>query len=167
MAAWECVCSTQDVDLLIGLEATEPDLVLRALQEAGLRPKRQPALVSVGPSRFMQLVYEPPGTFTDLPVDLLLAESEYQRQALSRRTPVRLEGMDRDLFVVSCEDLILLKLLAGRIRDKADVAALLEANRSDLDFGYLGDWVPRLAVVSEWEEAWQGAFPGEPLPGRP
>jgi hypothetical protein len=107
LSAWECVCSTLDMELLIGLESIDADRILATLQAAGLRPKRHPAVVSVGPSRFMRLVYEPPGTHTELPVDLLFAETAYQRQALTRRMPVRLEGMDRDLAVLSCEDLIL------------------------------------------------------------
>jgi hypothetical protein len=58
-------------------------------------------------------------------------------------------------------------LIAARIRDRADVMALLEANRSDLDFGYLVSWIAPLGVASEWAEAWQGAFPTEPVPGSP
>jgi Nucleotidyl transferase AbiEii toxin, Type IV TA system len=166
LSAWEYTRSTKDVDLLIGLASTSPDAVLRALQQVGVKPKRHPVITEVGPSRFMQLIYEPPGTFTDVPVDLLFAESDYQRQALARRLPIQLPAMGRDLFVVSCEDLILLKLLAGRIRDTADVVALLEANRSALDFDYLADWIPRLAVGPEWDEVWRRGFPGEPPPVR-
>src|SRR5437773_10387743 len=81
LSAWEYVRSTQDVDLLIDLESVSPENLLRVLEQAGLRPVRQPPILTVGPSRFLQLWYEPPGSYVDLQVDLLFAESEFQRAA--------------------------------------------------------------------------------------
>jgi predicted nucleotidyltransferase len=66
--------------------------------------------------------------------------------------------------VVSCEDLIVLKLLAWRILDRVDVAELLKANRSALDFAYLGAWIRDRKLEQRFAEAWNDAFPGEPSP---
>lgn len=56
------------------------------------------------------------------------------------------------------------KLLAGRILDRVDAAALLRANRSLLDFDYLMRWSGRLSLTAVLAEVWNDAFPTEPFP---
>ena len=70
-------------------------------------------------------------------------------------------GGDDTVDMLACEDLILHKLLAGRIIDLADAAALLRANRETLDLGYLRSWAARLDLTGHLAEVWQEAFPGE------
>jgi hypothetical protein len=164
LAVWKHVRLTQDVDILVGLGQFAADGVLNRLEKAGFRPKRQPPIQQLGPLRVLQLLYEPPQAFLETQVDLLFADSEYHRQALARSSPARLEGLDIEIAVLSCEDLILHKLVAGRIIDKADTANLLRINRSILDLNYLLGWISRLSLTSEWSEVWQEAFPGEPAP---
>ena len=77
---------------------------------------------------------------------------------------MQLPGIDLALYVLSCEDLILHKMLAGRIIDRIDVATLLRLNRTSMDFGYLQGWIIRLALSSEWSEIWREAFPAETPP---
>ena len=69
-----------------------------------------------------------------------------------------------DVAVVSCEDLIVLKLFAGRILDRVDVAELLRANRDALELGYLTGWIHQLTLERPFSEAWNDAFPGDALP---
>ncbi len=161
VAFWKHPRATRDVDLLVDFGSADPELVLRSLEQTGFRRKRSNALLHVGPHRFMQLTYQPPGAAVEVPVDLLLAESEYQKQALARRVPARLPDEEVEIAVLSCEDLILHKLLAGRILDRGDVISLLPVNRATLDLAYIRDWVNRLGVTREWTECWQQAFPGE------
>jgi hypothetical protein len=165
LSVWKHVRATQDVDLLVNVEASNVDHVLKLLQTAGMRPKRHPPVLPLGPLLLIQLLYEPPGTFMDAQVDLLLADAEYPKQALARRVAAHLPGLDVAIYVLACEDLILHKLLAGRIIDRIDGAALLRLNRASLDLGYMQKWVLRLALDAEWSEIWSEAFPGEALPG--
>ena len=164
LAAWRHVRATRDVDLLIGVPDADVEILLATLTSAGLRPKHQPPLISLGSLQILQLLYEPPGSYLDLQVDLLLAQSDYHRQALERRTPTRLAALDFDLDVLACEDLILHKLLAGRLVDRADAAMLLRANRAGLDLAYLLDWTRTLSLEAELSEVWKEAFPGEAMP---
>jgi hypothetical protein len=53
-----------------------------------------------------------------------------------------------DAAVISPEDLILMKLLANRPRDRADVADLLLVV-GEVDGAYLGSWAARLGVERE------------------
>jgi hypothetical protein len=164
LAAWRHVRATRDVDLLIGVPDDDVEILLSTLTSAGLRPKHQPPLISLGSLQILQLLYEPPGAYLDLQVDLLLARSDYHRQALARRTPTRLASLDFDLDVLACEDLILHKLLAGRLVDRADAAMLLRVNRADLDLEYLLGWTTMLSLGGELAQIWGEAFPGAAMP---
>ena len=82
---------------------------------------------------------------------------------MQRRIPVQLPDLDVQVAVLTCEDLILHKLLAGRIIDRADAAALLRANRESLDLGYLRRWATQTGTPPELTEVWGEAFPGESL----
>ncbi|HVA46546.1 MAG TPA: hypothetical protein VNH11_09245 [Pirellulales bacterium] len=164
LASWKYVRATRDVDLLVGLEGRSVDELLAELRAAGVRPRRQPAVTSLGRLRLIQCVYEPPDAFMDLQVDLLLAECPYQLQALARRVPQQLAGLNVPVFVLACEDLILHKLLAGRIIDRVDCASLIRLQRENLDWAYLRSWADTLSVADGLREAWHETFPGEELP---
>lgn len=165
LASWKYVRATRDVDLLVGLEGKSEDELLGQLHAAGIRPRRQPAVASLGRLRIVQCVYEPPDAFLDLQIDLLLAECPYQHQALTRRVPAQLAGLDVAVFVLACEDLILHKLLAGRIIDRVDCVSLLRLQRENLDWAYLRQWAQHLSVMDDLKEVWREAFPADELPG--
>ncbi len=108
--------------------------------------------------------HEPPETFVDVQVDLLLAKTAYQKHVLSRRVSVPAAILGMDVDVLSCEDLIIFKLLAGRIIDRADAAALLRANRSSIDTDDLLKWIDNHDLSADFAEIWDEAFPGESPP---
>ena len=99
-----------------------------------------------------------------LQVDLLFADSEYSRAVLDRRVPIDIPDVPSQLFMLTCEDLILHKLLAGRVIDDADIIALLQLNRSSLDWLYLGTWSAKLHHRERLTELWRRAFPTESPP---
>jgi hypothetical protein len=160
VSAWKHVRNTQDVDLLIHLGDIGVDSLIELLQRAGVRAKHRPPIIDLGSVRIIQLLYEPPDVFLDIQIDLLLAESEYHQRAITRRVAAQIDDLDIDINILSCEDLLIHKLIAGRIIDRADAASLLRLHRSSLDFAYLSQWVSQLALGSEWAEIWHEAFPG-------
>lgn len=166
MAAWRYARATRDVDVLIALGGTALDDVLRTLRQAGMRPRRSPPVTPLGPLDVLQLLYEPPDAFVDVQVDVLLARPGFAAESLARRVPVRLPGLDLELAVLSCEDLVLHKLQSGRIIDLADCAALLRANRGSLDEAYLSGTAERHGLSSDLarvrKEAMRG---GQESPG--
>jgi hypothetical protein len=161
VAVWQHPRATRDVDLLVHLGPADLDSVLEALGQAGFRPKREPPVLTLGRLRILQMLHTPPGTFVDFQVDLLLADCEYQREALARRVAMSLPGFDVPLQVLSCEDLILHKLIAGRILDRADVVALLRANHDTLDLAYIRSWAERLQVTAHWDASQREALSKE------
>ena len=164
MAAWRYVRATKDIDLLIGLGSNDVGQLLERFAEAKIRCKGDAPLASLGQLDVIQLLYEPPETFLEIQIDVLIGKSEYYQRALQRRLATRLPELDIEIAVLTCEDVILHKLLAGRIIDRADAAALLRANRESLDLDYLLQWSKEEGVFSGLTEAWNEAFPGGPQP---
>jgi hypothetical protein len=169
LAAWNHPRFTQDVDLLLALPDTKREAVVATFLDAGFFCKNEgtPRWISLGGIEVLQLFYEPPDTFMDFRLDLLAAQSDYHLGILKRRVPVTLPIVDRELAVVSCEDMLILKLLAGRIIDRADAATLLRRNRERLDNEYLLKWIRAHGLRSQLAEIWDEAFPGERPPDIP
>jgi hypothetical protein len=164
MAAWKYVRATRDVDVLIAIARERLDSLLVELRQAAVRPKRDPPLTALGRLDVVQLLYQPPETFVEIQIDLLVAQSPYYTTALQRRVATELPHLDIPIAVLACEDLVLHKLLAGRIIDRADAAALLRANRESLDLDYLLRWTANLELGRGLAQVWSEAFPEEPCP---
>lgn len=75
LAVWSHPRSTHDVDILIYLDEERVDEALEALANAGARFRRQPPVVSLGDVDLVQALYEPPKTFLEIQIDVLLARS--------------------------------------------------------------------------------------------
>jgi hypothetical protein len=83
-------------------------------------------------------------------VDVFLAESSYQEEILARRRREEIDNLP--VWFVSVEDLILLKLLASRARDIADVGDIL-FTQGQLDQAYMRRWAQSLGVLDTLEKA--------------
>lgn len=164
LASWGRIRATRDVDVLMAVEPEAVNATIALLRQHGFKPKKHPPIATVGEHRFVQFLYTPPDEFYEVQVDLLLAETALQKSAISRRVQASLPGVARPVDVLNCEDLILFKLIAGRIIDRADAAMLLRENRDAIDFPYLNAWIGDLKLHAEYAEIWEEAFPGETLP---
>lgn len=74
-------------------------------------------------------------------VDVLVAETEYQEVALDRAV----DG------VLTVEDVIVHKLLAGRPRDRDDISSILATGRP-IDEAYVLRWAEAWGVEERWAE---------------
>lgn len=79
-------------------------------------------------------------------IDVLLADSEYLRTALERRRQILLGEVS--VPIVTVEDLIVLKTLAGRLQDQADLEKIkLRQDDLDVDWRYVDEWKVKLGLV--------------------
>jgi hypothetical protein len=79
-------------------------------------------------------------------IDMLLADSEYLQTALSRRRRILLG--DLPVSILTLEDLILLKTLAGRLQDQADLEKIrLRQDELHVDWTYVGEWKAKLGLA--------------------
>ncbi|XZE20380.1 DUF6036 family nucleotidyltransferase [Pirellulaceae bacterium SH449] len=76
-------------------------------------------------------------------VDIFLEETEFQRSIMSRRQLVEFEG--RNLWFVTPEDLVLLKLIAFRPRDLGDISDIIFV-QGELDEKYMRHWASKLGI---------------------
>ena len=131
--------ATADLDLTIEVEPSSlPDFVA-ALGRSGFRA-RFPDLDFITATRVIPVVHLESG----LPIDLVLAGPGLEQRFLDEVVKVPLGR--RNIPVLSPENLVVTKLLAGRPKDLEDIRELV-ARRADLDH-------PRIeAVLREVEAA--------------
>lgn len=79
-------------------------------------------------------------------VDLFLAESRFQKSLIQRRIQAEVEGIIA--YIASPEDLILLKVIAGRPRDLGDIQDILLVQGA-LDEVYMQHWADELGVQAQ------------------
>lgn len=162
MSAWNHLRYTRDVDFLVQVDESKIDELISTAGAAGFQPKRWPPILQIDDQQIVQFDYLPPEGLLPFRLDILFAGSPFQQEALQRRVDKELPLLDHPVQVLQPEDLILLKLYAGRVIDRADAAMLLRENREAIDFAYLLDWVRRQHLDAEYAEIWGEAFPGEP-----
>lgn len=141
---------THDVDFTIAIErdqlseffrrATDMGYTVPAVYESGWVDR-----VAGMPLVKLRIYLEAHG----VDVDIFLAESPFQESLLSRRRYEEYEH--RSLHFVSPEDLILLKLIAGRPRDLVDVVDVLFV-QGQLDEDYLQHWASVLQVSDRLDQ---------------
>lgn len=83
-------------------------------------------------------------------IDVFIAESTFQQSIVARRSEHDIGG--KPVWLVSPEDLIVLKVLANRDRDRGDVQDVLFM-QGELDREYMRHWAERLGVLENLEMA--------------
>ncbi len=129
---------TEDVDLLLadtgpGLEELEA-----ALRAAGWIPGRASPEGDLIRARHDELGV----------ADLMIAGTEYQREAIRRARDEPI-GEGATAAVITAEDVIIHKLIAGRSQDRADIDAILAAKVA-LDEDYIERWAQFWEVTDAW-----------------
>lgn len=84
-------------------------------------------------------------------LDIFLSDSAFQRSLLERRIRAEVDE-GQSLWIVSPEDLILLKLIANRPRDLIDVTDVIFV-QGQLDETYLRHWADILSITDRLEAA--------------
>lgn len=84
-------------------------------------------------------------------VDCIVATTDYERKAIAHAVPAQIEG--HELAVLTAEDLIVFKLVAGRARDYEAVAAIINARGKQLDVDYITGWLEQFDASDRWERA--------------
>lgn len=80
-------------------------------------------------------------------VDVVRPMDQHQEQALGRGRALEIGG--RNVWFASPEDLIVMKLKAGRPHDFEDAISVLARQRGKLDERYMADWAWRIGVYDE------------------
>jgi hypothetical protein len=113
---------TRDIDVTLGLDPSHCEPILRLIQSLQLKVLVDDVEAFLRQT-FVLPVLDPE---TDIRIDFVFALSEFERQAIKRSNLVDFDGVK--IRFVSLEDLIILKIFAGRPRDLDDVKSVIQKN---------------------------------------
>ena len=132
--------ATRDVDF--GVLATPADVVtiVEAFRRKGWSPE-----VRTNKTEVLRLARK------DYPrVDILVAGTSFEESALGRAAKIVVEGAE--ILVVTPEDLVVYKLIAGRAQDYEAVAAIINT-MGELDAAYIEGWLEQFGMSDRWARA--------------
>jgi len=130
---WGAPRLSADVDITVEIEPEEADGFVAMMEQAGFALRIRDVEDFVARTRVIPYVH----LETAIPVDVVLAGPGLEEQFLDRVRDVEVAGMT--LPVISPEDLIVTKILAGRPKDIEDVRGILRERESSLDLGQIRD----------------------------
>jgi predicted nucleotidyltransferase len=153
LGAWGRPRATHDLDLLILVDQGAKERLIARLSSSGITVNRQwQAANPMAETRVTRFVSQ---RHPDYPLDLVYASDRHEREALRRTRTVQLHGLS--LSVVSPEDLMILKLKAGRPTDFDDVIGIVKNPHLRLDLDYLWNWADHLGLQGELHYVLQAA----------
>ncbi len=136
---------TKDVDAVIWLESSQWERFLASGAKQGFVPRYAAPLEFARQNRILLLTHQP--TKTD--VDISLGGLPFEREAIDRAVSMKLGRAT--IKLASPEDLMVMKAVANRPRDWADVDSLLSAF-PNADLKRVRHWTSEFAAVLEAPE---------------
>jgi len=119
---------TADVDATVDAQGVETEELLKTLSDCGFSGRSEDPVAFAAKTRVLPLVHD----FSGLPCDLVLAGPGLEPLFLQRSVVIRVD--DLDVPVASAEDIVVMKILAGRAKDLDDAAAVIAAAGNEIDF---------------------------------
>lgn len=141
--------ATYDIDFTLTIARESLPSMYKALESHGFtvpQPFHTGWVDSVAGLPLVRIQHFSGQTATE--IDVFLAESPYQNELMHRRRQENLNGFSG--WLVSPEDLVLLKLIANRPRDISDIADVL-FTQGQLDETYMRQWADQLGVRDRLE----------------
>jgi hypothetical protein len=127
---WGRPRASLDVDVTVAVEPEQLPRLVECLAAAGFEPRIRSGLEDfLRRARVLPTLHGPTG----IPVDLVLAGPGLEERFLDRAIRVRVG--EAEIPVISPEDLVVTKLLAGRPKDLEDVRGVLAERAASLDVG--------------------------------
>lgn len=132
---------TADVDLVIGTSVDGALRLLKSIEKSAFEPLFSGVEEVVSQAFILPLLHRT----TAVKVDLSIGLSGFEQQLIQRATPVDLAG--QAVRLATAEDLLVMKLLAGRPRDQQDAVGIVAVQGDSLDWEYCSQ------IAQELEQA--------------
>jgi predicted nucleotidyltransferase len=133
---------TADVDASVDLAGAEPGALVDALAEHGFALRYPLSAEHLSGARLLPMVHTPSG----MPLDLTIAGPGLDQEFVARARPFDLGGVE--VPVISAEDLVAMKVLAGRRKDLEDVRGVLVEQEQRLDLERVRDVLAAMEAVT-------------------
>jgi hypothetical protein len=122
---------TADVDVTVRLRFQDTVGFWHDMETAGFRLRVPEPEAFLARTRVLPFLHLP----TQLPLDVVLAGPGIEDRFIERAVRIEIEGLS--VPIASPEDLIVMKVLAGRPKDIEDVRSVLRERLSKLDVTYI------------------------------
>lgn len=155
--AWGEPRATQDIDIVINLPIEAVGKFSKELEKRDMLVRAEIILDTLLEDR-ADIPINAIHLYSGLKADLypLRPGDELRLNAFQRRQQVDYGPPIGRVYVHSPEDLILYKLLYFSIsrqpKHSRDIAAILQAKKDQIDFGYIEEWTTRLGLGLLWKE---------------
>lgn len=136
---------TRDVDAVVLLNEDRWEKFLAAGAQFGFVPRRLDVIAFARRTRVMLMYHEPSGIDADISFGAL----PFEEESIDRAISVDVGGLS--LSIPTPEDLIIMKAVAHRLRDLADIEAIVETHPK-LDLRRVRGWVREFSDVMEMPE---------------
>jgi predicted nucleotidyltransferase len=134
---------TQDIDVILFIPNDRMSEFLEKAGKAGFTFNREECIINAQ-KRFCFRIY-----FDQLPFDCLLAITAFEIEALQRAITVPFKNFS--IRFPSPEDFIILKLLAARDRDWADIKIVALRHKPTLNIKYIQQWMQSFSQTQKKE----------------
>lgn len=158
---------TADVDVTIEATGAGAGEVIAMLEPHGFALRFELSAEHLRGARLLPMVHLPSG----FPLDLVIAAPGLDEEFLARARLLDLGGVEAP--VVSVEDLVVMKVLAGRRKDLEDVRGVLAVQEDRVDLGRVRDLLGALEsatgerkLLARLERLVRAAAPGKKKRGR-
>ncbi|NQW47955.1 MAG: nucleotidyltransferase [Planctomycetes bacterium] len=139
--------TTADADAIVFLSVSEAEALIGLAANAGFELQlavERERLATTGTMRFRRSQFQ---------LDLITASLPFEEAAFRRASRHKLFGVS--LPFPSPEDLILLKVLAGRDKDMLDAIGIARRHRDHLDITYLETTIQPICDLAEDQSPWR------------
>lgn len=132
--------ATRDVDALVLLNEDRWEEFLASGERFGFQARRLDAIAFARKVRVLLVHHRPSGIDVDITMGLL----PFEEEAVARGMPIESVGLA--LRIATPEDIIIMKAVAHRGRDMADIESILDAHPG-LDVERVRRWVKEFAAA--------------------
>ncbi len=136
--------TTYDIDIILKIEKIKIPSFLEGLKDNGFRFEREDILKDLKDGYLSEVHYQ------NIRIDILLPVLPYFKKVIKRGVIFNLSG--NDLKFAQAEDVVILKLLSNREKDREDIQAINQIH-TGLDIGYIKDSLLRL--VGEKDKSYE------------
>jgi hypothetical protein len=130
---------TRDADVTVALELDQLQRALNAAQKTGFAARVSDPFKFAADTNVLPLQRTDDGW----EVDIILAGSPYELEAISSAQQIVLGGVA--LPIISAQDLLIHKIIAGRPRDLDDAVSVVQRKREHLDIEFVRNFLFELA----------------------
>jgi len=146
VGVWGNIRVTEDLDLMIFIPRAKVRNLLKNAKSLGFEFNEKDVVAQAKLVGVFKIFYK------NYHLDFLIASIDFERSALERKKKVRI--FNKDVFIPSKEDLLLLKIIPGRSKDIVDAESIVNRQKGNLDIKYLETWTQKLSDEAQGMRIW-------------